>query len=144
MKSIRFTVFAHYTIMQTYLKKYWTYEILVRYILSCVCLRLSLFSQVSLMQYMVLRVFSLPSLHLMVTRIFAFHLVIIIRSEIRIVGHCLKPGNETISLLPDKQNCRLRMRRKCRERFLRHHGLAIPTCITARASRTCRDACQDR
>ena len=23
-------------------------------------------------------------------------------------------------------------------------GLAIPTCITARASRTCRDACRDR
>ena len=36
------------------------------------------------------------------------------------------------------------MRRECRERFPRHRGLAIPTCITARASRTCRDACQDR
>ena len=30
-------------------------------------------------------------------------------------------------------NCRLRMRRECRERFPRHRGLAIPTCITARA-----------
>ena len=36
------------------------------------------------------------------------------------------------------------MRRKCRERFPRHRGLAIPTCITARARRTCRDACRDR
>ena len=35
------------------------------------------------------------------------------------------------------------MRRECRERFHRHRGLAIPTCITARASRTCRDACRD-
>ena len=27
--------------------------------------------------------------------------------------------------------------------FPRHRGLAIPSCITARASRTCRDACRD-
>ena len=32
------------------------------------------------------------------------------------------------------------MRREGRERFPRHRGLAIPTCITARTSRTCRDA----
>ena len=31
-----------------------------------------------------------------------------------------------------------------RERFPRHRRLAIPTCIMARASRTCRDACRDR
>ena len=36
------------------------------------------------------------------------------------------------------------MRRECRERFPRHRRWAIPTCITARASRTCRDACRDR
>ena len=36
------------------------------------------------------------------------------------------------------------MRRECRERFPRHRGLAIPTCITARAWRTCRGACRDR
>ena len=36
----------------------------------------------------------------------------------------------------------LRMHRECRERFPRHHGLAIPTCITERAWRTCRDACR--
>ena len=39
---------------------------------------------------------------------------------------------------------RVRMRRECRERFPRHCKQAIPTCITARASRTCRDACRDR
>ena len=38
---------------------------------------------------------------------------------------------------------RLHMRRECRERFPRHRGLAILTCITARAWRTCRDACRD-
>ena len=40
-----------------------------------------------------------------------------------------------MGLLPDTQNCGLRMRRECRERFPRHRGLAIPACITARASR---------
>ena len=39
---------------------------------------------------------------------------------------------------------RVRMRRECRERFPRQRRQAIPTCITARASRTCRDACRDR
>ena len=47
----------------------------------------------------------------------------------------------TMGLLPDTYNCGLRMRREC---FPRHRGLAIPTCITACASRTCRDACRDR
>ena len=36
------------------------------------------------------------------------------------------------------------MRQECRERFPRHRGLAIPTCITSRAERMCRDACRDR
>ena len=39
---------------------------------------------------------------------------------------------------------RVRMRRECQERFPRHRRWAIPTCITARASRTCRNACRDR
>ena len=39
-----------------------------------------------------------------------------------------------MGLLPDTPNCELRMRRECRGRFL----------ATARAWRTCRDACQDR
>ena len=30
------------------------------------------------------------------------------------------------------------------KRFPHHRGLAIPTCTTARAWRTCRDACRDR
>ena len=50
----------------------------------------------------------------------------------------------SMGLLPDTQNCGSRMRRESRERFPHYHGLAIPTCITARAWRTCRDACPDR
>ena len=36
------------------------------------------------------------------------------------------------------------MRRECRKSVPLHRGLEIPTCITARAWRTCRDACLDR
>ena len=39
-----------------------------------------------------------------------------------------------MDLLPDTKKCWLRMRQECRERFPRHRGLAIPACITARAS----------
>ena len=39
---------------------------------------------------------------------------------------------------------RVAMRRGCRERFPRHRGLAIPTYVTARAWRACRDACRVR
>ena len=56
-------------------------------------------------------------------------------------GFC---ATAAMGLLPDTQNGVLRMSRECRERFPRHRGLAIPTCITARAWRTCRDACRDR
>ena len=48
-----------------------------------------------------------------------------------------------MGLLPDTQNWGLHMSRECRERFSRHRALAIPTCITARAWRTRRDACRD-
>ena len=41
-------------------------------------------------------------------------------------------------------NYGLRMCRECRERFPHHCGSSIPTCITTRASRTCRDACRNR
>ena len=49
-----------------------------------------------------------------------------------------------MGLLPETQNCGLCMRRQCRERFPRHRGLAIQTCITARAWRTGHDAWRDR
>ena len=47
------------------------------------------------------------------------------------------------SPLSDTWNWGSRMRRECRQRLPRHRRLAIPTCITARAWRTCRDARQD-
>ena len=50
-----------------------------------------------------------------------------------LVGVCLTDRRRFMGLLPDTKNCGLRMRR---ERFPRPCGLAIPTCITARAWRT--------
>ena len=50
----------------------------------------------------------------------------------------------SMGLLSDMKNCGLPMRREYRERFPHPSGLAIPTCITARACRTCRDACRNR
>ena len=52
-----------------------------------------------------------------------------------------------IGLLPDTWNNLLRMRRECRECFPRHRLpreplVSDPDCITALASRTCRDACR--
>ena len=55
-----------------------------------------------------------------------------------------KVKTAAMGLLPDTQNYGLRMRRECRERFPRHRELAILICTTARAWRTCRDACRDR
>ena len=51
------------------------------------------------------------------------------------------PGNGPLARYA---KLRVRMRRECRERFPRHRGWAIPTCITARASPTCRDVCRYR
>ena len=48
-----------------------------------------------------------------------------------------------MGILPDTQNCGLCMHRESRERFPCHRGLAIPTCITARAWRTYSDAYRD-
>ena len=49
-----------------------------------------------------------------------------------------------MGLLPDMLNCGWACAGNAGNVFPRNHGLAIPTCIKARASRTCRDACRDR
>ena len=68
----RVRLFVHYTISLWSLCKliwrHWTYEMPVRYILSSVWVRLSIFSQFSIKQYMGLCVFSLPISLVMVER----------------------------------------------------------------------------
>ena len=65
-------------------------------------------------------------------------------AEVSLMTSALRWWSRNMGLLPDTKKMRVRMRRECRERFPRRRGQAIPTCITARAWRTCRDACRDR
>ena len=66
--------FVHYTISLSSLCKliwrHWTYKMPARYILSSVWVRLSIFSQLSIIQYMGLCVFSLPISLVMIERIY--------------------------------------------------------------------------
>ena len=89
--------FVQYTISLSSLCKliwrHWTYKMPVRYILSSVWVRLSIFSPLSITQYVGLYVFSLPIPLVMIERIYILCLIIIIKSEVWIL-HCL--GHETM------------------------------------------------
>ena len=70
----RVRLFVHYTISLSSLCKliwgHWTYEMPVRYILSSVWVWLSIFSQLSIIQYTGLCIFSLPISIVMIERIY--------------------------------------------------------------------------
>ena len=89
-------------IVQNYLKtlRHWTYKMPVRYILSSVWARLSIFSPLSIIQsiiqYVGLCVFSLPTPLVMIERIYILCLIIIIKSEVWTITHCLGLGHEPI------------------------------------------------
>ena len=65
-------------------------------ILSWVCLRLSRLSQLSFMQYMGLCVFGFPISFIMIVRIPVLDLIIITKSEVGPICHCLGLGHETM------------------------------------------------
>ena len=96
----RTRLFVHYTISLSPLCKliwrHWTYKMPVRYILSSVWVRLSIFSPLSIIQYVGLCVFSLPIPLVMIERIYILCLFIIIKSEVWTITHCLGLGHETI------------------------------------------------
>ena len=91
---------AHYTTSLSSfcrrIRKYWTSKMIVRYILSSVCLRLSQFSQLSFMQYMGLFVFNLPIYRMMIVRVCVLNIIIIIKVETWTIWHCLGFGHETM------------------------------------------------
>ena len=64
--------------------------------LEYVCLNLVQFSQLSLMQYMGLCVFSLPIPHMIIVEIPVLDLSIIIKSDVWSICHCLWLGHETM------------------------------------------------
>ena len=76
--------------------RHWTYEMPVRYILSNVWVRLSLYSPLSIIQYVGLYVFNLPIPLVMIERIYILCLIIIIQSEVWTITHCLGLDHETM------------------------------------------------
>ena len=64
--------------------------------LSNVWVRLSIFSPLSIIQYVELYVFSLPISVVMMERIYILCLIIIIKSEVWTITHCLGLGHETM------------------------------------------------
>ena len=68
----------------------------VRYILSSVWVRLCIFFTLSIIQYVGLYVFSLPISLVMIERIYKVCLLIIIKSEVWTITHCLELDHETM------------------------------------------------
>ena len=87
---------SHYHHCANFIWRHWTYRMPVRYNLSSVWVRLSIFSQLSIMQYVGLWVFSLPISFVMIERIYILCLIIIIKSEVWTITHCLGWGHETM------------------------------------------------
>ena len=69
---------SHYHHCENFIWKHWTYKMPVRYNLSSVWVRLCIFSQLSIIQYLGLCVFSLPISFVMIERIYILCLIIII------------------------------------------------------------------
>ena len=96
----RTRLFVQYTISLSSLCKliwkHWTYKMLLRYILSSVWVRLSIFAPLSIIQYVGLYVFSLRISVVMIERIYILCLIIIITSEVWTITHCLGLGHETM------------------------------------------------
>ena len=96
----RTRLFVQYTISLSSLCKliwrHWTYKMPVRYILSSVWVRLSIFSPLYIIPYVRLYGFSLPISLVMIERIYILCLIIIIKSELWTITHCLGLGHETM------------------------------------------------
>ena len=96
----RTRLFVQYTISLSSLCKliwrHWIHKMPVRYILSSVWVRVSIFSPLSIIQYMGLYVFSLPISLVMIERIYILCLIIIIKSEVWTITHCLGLGHKTM------------------------------------------------
>ena len=76
--------------------RHWTYKMHVRYIFPSVWVRLSIFSPLSIIQYVGLYVFSLLIFLVMIERIYILCLIFIIKSEVWTITHCLGSGHETM------------------------------------------------
>ena len=93
-------LFLQYTISLSSLCKliwrHWTYKMPVRYSLLSVWVRSSIFSPLSIMQYMGLYVFSLPISLVLIERIYIPCLIITIKLGVWTITHCLELGHESM------------------------------------------------
>ena len=78
---------SHYHHCANFIWRHWTYEMPVRYNLSSVWVRLSVFSRQSIIQCVGLCVFSLPISFMMIQRIYMLCLISIITSEVWTITH---------------------------------------------------------
>ena len=94
----RTRLFVQYTISLSSLCKliwrHWTDKMPVRYILSSVWVKLSIFSLLSIIQYVGLCFFFISLV--VIERIYILCLIIIIKSEVWTNTHCLGLGHETM------------------------------------------------
>ena len=81
---------SHYHHCANFLWRHWTNKMPVRYNLSSVWVRFSIFSQLSIKQYVGLCVFSLPISFVMIERIYLLCLIIIIKSEVWTITHLFR------------------------------------------------------
>ena len=87
---------TYYHHCANFIWRHWTHKMPVRYNLSSVWIRLSIFSQLSIIQYVGLCVFSLPIPFVIIDRIYILCLIIIIKSEVWTITYCLGLGHETM------------------------------------------------
>ena len=87
---------SHYHHCANFIWRFCFYKMPFRYNLSGVWLKLSKSSQLSIIQYVGLCVFSLPISFVMIERIYILCLIIIIKSEVWTITHCLGLGHETM------------------------------------------------
>ena len=90
---------SHYHHCANFIWGHWIYKMPVRYNLSSVWVMISIFSQLSIIQYVGLCVFSLPNSFVMIERIYILCLIIIIKSEVWTINHCFGLGHETMVCL---------------------------------------------
>ena len=87
---------SHYHHCANFIWRHWTYEMFVRYNLSSVSVRLRILSQLSIIQYVGPCAINLPIPFVMTKKIYIICLIIIIKSEVWTITHCLGLGHETM------------------------------------------------
>ena len=87
---------SHYHHYANFIWRHWTHKMPVRYNLSSVWVILGTFFQLSIIQCLGLCVFSLSISFVMIAKIYLLCVIIIIKSEVWTITHCLGLCHETM------------------------------------------------